>query len=290
MPIDYKSLLDGTAFTAEELNSRFSGAQEELNALTGESVSMGGLRTEHVESPVGIAKEIMDAASQTQNFVGYNSRDYGTDGVGSYNAGDQISATGTPTNPEITFGQDLDLFDEDQRISALVIMYNQFVLKFVPDDGAMTRGTADYGLFAHFTPRITFSDGSSEWQVEVPWATRAISPGLSQRPLALSSGGVVAPAGSAWDPDEDSMKDVAIRAVITKDDIASLVPGTVRAGQAIIKKIDIAVYVYSFGVSSQLVGSATDREEGLAAGMSVRLHKGNLTVIPIQAEVEENLG
>ena len=289
MPIDYKSLLDGTAFTAEELTSRFSAVQEDVNALTGEGVAIGGLRTEHVESPVGLAREVRVAVTATESFVGYNSRDYGTDGVGSYNVGDQIATSGTPTNPEISFDIDIDLLDEDQGVNALVILYNQFVLKFVRTSGDdMNYGTADHGLYAAFTPRITFSNSDDEWTVEVPWATRAVSPGLSERPVELTSGGVVAPEGSAWDSTEDSMKDVAIRAVITKADIARLVPGAVRAGQAVIKKIDIVVNVYAFGVSSQFTGG--DGRQGLASLVSVRLHKGNLTVIPIQAGIVESIG
>ena len=289
MPIDYTSLLDGTSFTAEELNSRFTGAQGELNALTGESVALGGFRTEHVESPIGIAKEARDAVSGSESFVGYNSRDYATDGVGSYNVGDAITTSGTPTNPEVNFDIGIDLFDEDQRINALVVMYNQFVLRFVTtstSDGAWSpfANPADYGLYASFTPRITFSDGDTKM---MDWATRAISPGFTQIPTTIS----VRPPGSAYELDETSMKDVAIRAVLTKDDIALLKPGTVRAGQAIITKIDIGVYVYAFGITASRTDSVRgDRYEAVADNVTVRLHKGNLTVIPIQAEVEENVG
>tara|TARA_R110002012_G_scaffold7243_1_gene34207 strand:+ start:5110 stop:5976 length:867 start_codon:yes stop_codon:yes gene_type:complete len=288
MPIDYTSLLDGTSFTAEELNSRFTGAQGELNALTGESVALGGFRTEHVESPIGIAKEARDAVSGSESFVGYNSRDYATDGVGSYNVGDAITTSGTPTNPEVNFDIGIDLLDADQHINALVIMYNQFVLKFVTTataDGSWSSiaNAADYGLFASFTPRLTFSDGES---VEVPWATRAISPGFTQVPTTIST----RYEGSAYEQAETSMKDVAIRAVITKDDIESLKPGTVRAGQAVITKVDISVNVYAFGISSSRIGELTDTYETLADNVTVRLHKGNLTVIPIQAGVVENIG
>ena len=285
MPIDYTSLLDGTSFTAEELNSRFTGAQGELNALTGESVALGGFRTEHVESPIGIAKEARDAVSGSESFVGYNSRDYATDGVGSYNVGDAITTSGTPTNPEVNFDIGIDLLDADQHINALVIMYNQFVLKFVTTataDGSWSSiaNAADYGLFASFTPRLTFSDGES---VEVPWATRAISPGFTQVPTTIST----RYEGSAYEQAETSMKDVAIRAVITKDDIESLKPGTVRA---VITKVDISVNVYAFGISSSRIGELTDTYETLADNVTVRLHKGNLTVIPIQAGVVENIG
>jgi hypothetical protein len=288
MPIDYKSLLDGTAFTAEELTSRFSAVQEDVNALTGEAVAMGGLRTEHVESPVGIAKEARDASSGAESFVGYNSRDYSTDGVGSYNAGDAITTSGTPTNPEISFDITHDLFNEDAGVSALVILYNQFVLKFVTTstaDGEWSpfHNPADYGLYASFTPRITWDDGET---TEIPWATRAISPGFTQIPTTISTR---AP-GSAYEVNETSMKDVAIRAIITKDDIALLKPGTVRAGQAVITKIDIAVNVYAFGLTASHDYGLDEKYETLADNVTVRLHKGNLTVIPVQADIVENIG
>lgn len=292
MPIDYKSLLDGTAFTAEELNSRFTGAQEDINALTGESVSMGGLRTEHVESPVGLSREGIVAGGfpgYKESFVGFNSRDYATDGTGSYAAGDAITTSGTPTNPELAFDIGIDLFDEDQRINALVVMYNQFVLKFVTtstDDGAWPAFAppADYALYASFTPRITFSDGDTKM---MDWATRAISPGFTQIPTEIST----RYQGCAYEQDETSMKDVAIRAVLTKDDIALMKPGTVRAGQAVITKIDIVVNVYAFGLTSvHDIAHPDEKYETLADNVTVRLHKGNLTVIPIQAEVEENIG
>ena len=292
MPIDYTSLLDGTAFTAEELNSRFSGAQQDINALTAESTARGGLRTEHVESPVGIAKETMDATALSQKFIGYNSRDYGTDGVGSYNVGDEIVSSGTPTNPEVTFDVMLDLFDTDQAISALIVMYNQFALHFVDSSGGTTGDIAgvglDYGTFASFTLRLTVYDGSSYSTVEVPWSTRAISPGFTQTKYRSNT------PGSAYTSSEKSMKDVAIRTVITKDDIARLVPGTVRAGQAMISKIDVVVNLYGFGLGSTEpandLPAGTSKFEGLDANRGVRLHKGNLSVIPIQADVVENLG
>ena len=85
------------------------------------------------------------------------------------------------------------------------------------------------------------------------------------------------------------MKDVAIRAIITKDDIALLKPFTVRAGQAVITKIDIVVTVDAFGLSASRAAS-DEKYETLADNVTVRLHKGNLTVIPVQAAIVENIG
>lgn len=282
MGIKYEHLEDGTPYVALALNQRVAAATQTLNALTRDNVAEGAFRTDQLPSPIGVAQRPAARDELTKTIDVKH-----TDNLGAhtYASGNFINT------PKIEFRDAINLSDANQSVDALIVLANIHVHRFLKSNGDPVTTlyidgpgslSGHYGFEDGFTARfelyVVYSDLSKEL---IPWANRTISPGLTISELAHGNSSGTAKAGKsyidgsgAFTGDNDSYKDVAIRAVITRNDYAEL-------GLRPIKGLQLRV-------ANVIVYPAARRKYATSPGTgSVVLGKTVFSAIPIQCGVSD---
>ena len=277
---DYVYLPDGTPFTASSLNSRFTSLVDKVNNVEAKDVRLYGLNTAHMPSFIGTADGAMTSFTTMSD----------ADVVASppiVNTAEWDNEAGAGYrfhfDPAITFGR-----DETADITAILVFANVEVVRFyIPDITVFGQPT-----YIKETPTIPgISLNEHEWDASVQLelqdsggttrrlfrTERQLSPrvtiGRRYSPLRDLPGGDSVATTVVTQFDHKTYQDIAIRTVITKDDLT-------LGGLSNLSKITFAFNSYSH--SSDLA------DEGMFA-MPVRqrfhVSRANITAIPLLAKV-----
>ena len=255
MSIKYTYLPPNSPFTAEAVNSRFSGAEAGVNALALEDLSVGALHADHMPSPIGqngvAPSEQRYSTESSTAFDSATRYDEGSDVW--YNPGQYLAAPSLDFTPAISLGM-----TESQRVSAVILMANIAINKMssVTSEGvAIVGNNALYedrdGL--GFAFRITDSTGEA---TILSGSQRATSPGAT----------IKRADAQPYSNDRNCDRDVSMRYVVTSQILEdnNLID---------IARVDIAFQRAPF------------HSNGLI-GMSFTIGKHNMTVIPIHSTTD----
>ena len=274
---DYVYLPDGTPFTASSLNSRFTSLVDKVNNVEAKDVRLYGLNTTHMPSFIGTADGAMTSFTTMS----------GADVVASpplVNTAEWDNEAGAGYrfhfDPAITFGR-----DETADITAILVFANVEVVRFhIPDIVVFTQSWN--GPPGAWTPAINLNEHDWEASVQLELqdaggttrrlfrTERQLSPrvtiGRRGFPLRDLPGGLGASNTVVKQFDHKTYQDIAIRTVITKDDLT-------LGGLSDLSKITFVFNSYSTGegIYSTFAPSRT------------RFHvsRANITAIPLLAKV-----
>lgn len=258
----YTYLTDGTAYTAEALNSRLESVRDSLNSLESSAFAHGAFRHEHLPQLIGPSGREAGVFDAFQNHVG----------VG-FDSGSSVTLMGTAPVPvtRIDYPAGIDMAADN--VTAFIILANFTIRRFLDDGGAampIERAYEDF-IGTKFTVMATEEDGTGQM---VPHSARAISPGWTMANATMPSAATAHEEdnyywpGQAITPDRGTtFKDLAIRTIVLAEDIEAY--GMDR------------VYGFTISASTRYL---TAEMSGLG-DPGVELTKRNLTVIPIHAEV-----
>ena len=224
MPYDWTGLAEGSALTADSLNSRFTSVKEEINDLPELSVQPYSLHSVHIGSPVAIKGKAAvgitthnyrnhypgwDNDSANSSF-GAAGRPYGTgwnvifDSSGAELAVNHTALATLSTSPNFAYVVMANITMQDLRHKSTVA------------NGAS--GNPDYGLFQYGVFKIQITSDGSSW-VGIPVSERYAM-------AETESGREAAP--SAYDSATDAYnmvqvwKDIPLRLMLTRDRIREL--------------------------------------------------------------------
>ena len=256
----YTYLTDGTAYTAEALNSRLESVRDSLNSLESSAFAHGAFRHEHLPQLIGPSGREAGVFDAFQSHVGIG-----------FDSSSSVRLMGTASVPvtRIDYPAGIDMAADN--VTAFIILANFTIRRFL-DDGdteiPIERAYEDF-IGTKFTVMATEEDGTAQM---VPHSARAISPGWTMAnatmPAAHSGENNYYWPGQAITPDRNNtFKDLAIRTIVLAEDIEAY--GMDR------------VYGFTISASTRYL---TSTPSGLG-DPGVELTKRNLTVIPIHAEV-----
>jgi hypothetical protein len=287
MSIFYKYLDEGTDFSAAEFNDRFEalmGFETGVNALNPESFALGAFRQNHLPSLVGPSGHA--ESDLIGGFTAGTSRLFLRDSllgshavsineratVGALASGDPVSDPlfQLRLNPSVHFDS-----ASDSHVNALIILANIHVNRFIRKGSQITanqfkEAMRERALGIVFTihldlRRVSGSTVSHEW-VPIPNSQRMVSPGFTMDYNSSTMVDSGYPMNYSGEYDYRTNKDVALRAVVTKEQIREYATGFDEFS------------VNGVAVTGCLVGDGANNVKG-------RVDKGNLTVIPLHTKV-----
>jgi hypothetical protein len=263
MAINYTYLDPDSPFTADVLNTRFDasmGTLQGVNSLLPEDMSVGTFRHNHI--PRLIHQDGMTLAELTEE----TSSVFGDSNRFSVMVNSAFTDTGSATSPDLpvlrltwteAIKVSMDLGASSDNVGAIIVLANICVTKIarVDAEGAAAYAQEDRD-YAQFVVRITDSAGVA---VDLDKTRRTVSPRVTID-YGLVTDPPCAPLITSGTVRENATnQDVAIRTVITPDDLTS-------GGLADVDTIEVyAEYTSVF--------------------TTTRTGKGNLTAIPIHTKL-----
>lgn len=266
MPIVYPYLPTNTSFTADPLNLRFEefiGDASGLNSLTVEDLSVGALRHNHLPRLVqleGYTYSELTAAYPTdpnQNLFSVMKN------VAFGSSGSVTGATDVLTHTQTTpLTLDMRPLVGVQHISAIIVLANINIQRIVVDAQEPFAAPCEDRHLVEVEIRVEDNFSPIPRNVSIQRTARALSPRvtINYEAAALKGSPLLTSTGAY---DSKTNQDVAIRCCITRDDL-------VAAGLLNVTKVHLRLKPRS--------GGFIDR---------VEYNKGNLTVIPIHAKLND---
>lgn len=208
MTVKYEYLVDGTAFTAAEYNTRFSQVFYEVNELPSDSASLGAFRHDHLPclvGPAGHSESVLSVADGFTSKLELAFREGDTSCVEITAYGD-FGTTGELANEIVSCmtGADFPSFqlghDRADRVGAVLLMGNFLVREWLLQSGTTAYGALNEDALAvQAAFRLEYTSGGIPGQtVILERSVRALSPRLSISLDAATS--VLIASGFRTDP------------------------------------------------------------------------------------------
>mgnify|MGYP003132651199 FL=1 len=286
MSIFYKYLDEGTDFSAVEFNDRFEalmGFETGVNALNPESFALGAFRQNHLPSLVGPSGH--DASAIEDSLTSETTRMYLADSLQGPHAetiGEQAIvgaiADGDPSDPILYHNlTPSPYFDEasSSHVNALIILANVHLNRFIRRGDQVSadqfkEAMRERGLGAVFTLWLdigyTLGGVPARTWMRLINSQKMVSPGFT---IDYNSGTAALsgyPMNYSGEYDYRTNKDVALRTVVTKEEILEFATGAEQ------------IRVAGVAVTGCVIGDGAVHAKG-------RVDKGNLTVIPLHTKV-----